>query len=227
MSKQSYGFLLTIFVWMLGTLQCSDEPRRFGLIIGDSHAALPTGWATQLQKLRPQDSLFNFAISGNTIGFDNLGKKELNELRNIYYRLAQADNAMQHIDYIIILLGTNDCKAVYDSLQSLVPANLERLLSIVTNYDFTSNSKPDVLVVTPPPIAADSLMEEKYSGARERLHKLLPHYQRLATRFSCRFVDIHEKLENDFATLTEDGIHLTEEGYRRVAELINAAIQQR
>ncbi|HEY8511527.1 MAG TPA: GDSL-type esterase/lipase family protein [Cyclobacteriaceae bacterium] len=225
MSKQSYGFLLTIFFWMVGTLQCSDEPHRFGLIIGDSHAAIPTGWASQLQKLRPQDSLYNFAISGNTIGFDNLGKKELNELRNIHYRLAQADNSMRRIDYIIILLGTNDCKAVFDSLQSLVPTNLERLLSIVTNYDFASNSKPDVLVVTPPPIAADSMMEDKYSGARERLHNLLPHYQQLASRFNCRFVDIHEELENDFLALTEDGIHLTEPGYKRIAERINAAIQ--
>src|SRR5690606_11102006 len=107
MTKLNYGFLLTVFVWMLGTLQCSDQPRQFGLIIGDSHAAAPTGWAHQLQKLRPQDSLYNFAVSGNTIGFDNLGRKELNELRNIHYRLAQADNTMRRIDYIVILLRSD------------------------------------------------------------------------------------------------------------------------
>src|SRR5690606_6633418 len=210
MNKPSSGILLMVLLCTLVALQCSDQRHRFGIVIGDSHAEMPTGWAHQLQNLRPQDSIYNFAISGNTIGFDNLGKKELNELRNIHYRLAQADNSMRRIDYIIILLGTNDCKAVFDSLQSLVPTNLERLLSIVTNYDFASNSKPDVLVVTPPPIGADSMMEDKYSGARERLHNLLPHYQQRASRFYCRFVDIHEELEDDFLALTEDGIHLTE-----------------
>lgn len=225
MTKLNYGFLLTVFVWMLGTLQCSDQPRQFGLIIGDSHAAAPTGWARQLQKLRPQDSLYNFAVSGNTIGFDNLGRKELNELRNIHYRLAQADNTMRRIDYIVILLGTNDCKAVFDSLQTAIPGNLERLLSIVTGYDFASNSQPEVLVVTPPPVAPDSLMEAKYSGARRRLHNILPHYQRLASRYNCHFVDIHDELEPDLMALSEDGIHLNEDGYQRIAARINAALQ--
>lgn len=225
MNKPTSGFLLTIFVWMLGALQCSDQPRRFGLIIGDSHAAMPTGWAHQLQKLRPQDSLYNLAVSGNTIGFDNLGRKDLNELRNIHYQLAQADNRMRRIDYIVILLGTNDCKAVFDSLQAIVPTNLERLLSIITRYDFASNSRPDVLVVTPPPVAADSLMDAKYSGAKGRLNKLLPHYQRLASRYNCRFVDIHRELEHDFPALSQDGIHLTEEGYQRIAALINTVMQ--
>jgi len=213
-----------VLLCTLVALQCSDQRHRFGIVIGDSHAEMPTGWAHQLQNLRPQDSIYNFAISGNTIGFDNLGRKELNELRNIHYRLAQADNAMRRIDYIVILLGTNDCKAVFDSLQSLVPANLEKLLSIVTNYDFASSSKPEVFLVTPPPVAADSLMEAKYSGARKRLHGLLPHFQRLASRYNCRFVDVHTDLEQDLAALSQDGVHLTESGYGAIAARINAAI---
>lgn len=227
MSKLSSGFLLSLAVWLLGVSQCSDQRRQFGLIIGDSHAAAPTGWARKLQTLRPQDSIYNFAISGNTIGFDNLGRKDLNELRNIHYQLAQADNALSRIDYIIILLGTNDCKAVFDSLQGLVPANLEKLLSIVANYDFASSSRPEVVVVTPPPVAPDSLMNAKYAGARGRLHKLLPHYRRLASRYNCRFVDIHTDLEENYASLSQDGIHLTEDGYDLIAGRINAEIQVR
>lgn len=213
-------------ICLLALAGCKENTAKYGLIIGDSHAASPGGWVDQLRELRPQDSLFSLAISGNTIGFDNLGRKELNTLRNIYYQLAQADNALPRIDYIIILIGTNDCKAVFDSLQSRVPENLDKLVSVISKYNFISNSAPDIVLVTPPPVAEDEQMEEKYSGARRRLQNLLPHFERVAARYGCRYIDIHTPLQTDFAALTSDGIHLTEHGYDQVAQLIAEKLQE-
>lgn len=204
---------------------CKHGTTEYGLIIGDSHAALPEGWATQLKKIRPQDSLFNLAISGNTIGFDNLGRKDLNELKNIHYQLAQADNVLPRLDYVVVLIGTNDCKAIFDSLQADVPDNLNRLLSVIKHYDFASNSRPDIVLVTPPPIAEDEQLEEKYAGARRRLRNLLPHFERLAARHNCIYLDINTPLQPSFASLTADGVHLTPDGYALVASRINEKIE--
>jgi len=221
--RQNFPQLQSLNVWCLCILAlagCKENATRYGLIIGDSHAATPGGWADQLHELRPQDSIFNLAISGNTIGFDNLGKKELNTLRNIYYQLARADNVLPRIDYIVILIGTNDCKAIFDSLQSRVPENLDKLVSVVRNYNFIGNSLPDIVLVTPPPVAEDEQMEEKYAGARRRLQNLLPHFERIAARYGCRYLDIHTQLQPDFASLTPDGIHLTTDGYDLIAHMI-------
>jgi lysophospholipase L1-like esterase len=93
------------------------------LAIGDSHGAVETGWVNQLQKLRPADSIMNVAVSGNTIGFDNLGRESLNELKNIQNQLLIANEYPHSIDYFIVMLGTNDCKAVFDSMQTEIPVN--------------------------------------------------------------------------------------------------------
>lgn len=211
---------------LLAFAGCKQNSTKYGLIIGDSHAVTRGGWADQLHKLRPQDSLYNLAVSGNTIGFDNLGRKELNTLRNIYYQLAQADNALPRIDYIVILIGTNDCKAVFDSLQSDVPDNLDKLVSVVHSYDFVSKSLPEIVLVTPPPVAQDAQLEEKYSGAQRRLRNLLPHFERVAARYRCRYLDIHTLLEPHFASLTADGIHLTEDAYDQIAHLIAEKLEE-
>ena len=53
------------------------------LAIGDSNGEFDFGWVAQLQKIRSVDKIVNTSISGNTIGFDNLGRKQLNTLKNI------------------------------------------------------------------------------------------------------------------------------------------------
>ena len=103
---------LFLFVFVL-FLSCSSDRSKFILTIGDSHGASETGWVNQLKNLRPDDSILNVAISGNTIGFDNLGQESLNELKNIREHLSKADEYPRAIDYIIVMLGTNDCKAVF------------------------------------------------------------------------------------------------------------------
>jgi lysophospholipase L1-like esterase len=228
MTGKSLKFALRFFffIFFLTAAGCLDRSSKFGLTIGDSHGAVPTGWVSQLKKLRPQDSIMNVAVSGNTIGFDNLGRSELNELKSIHYQLAQTDNTFARIDYIIILIGTNDCKAVFDSLQAAVPQNLEELLSTVKNYNFTSASHPMILVVTPPPIADDEIMETKYIGAKRRLQALLPHYKRLADKYGCRYLDINTPLKDKWAAISPDGIHLSEEGYREIAALINQRLSE-
>lgn len=224
--RNSRRILSIVCCWICVVMApgCRDGRPGFGLAIGDSHGALAAGWVKQLKALRPQDSIMNVAVSGNTIGFDNLGKPALNELKTVRYQLAQADNAFNKVDYIIVLLGTNDCKAVFDSLQVEVPENLEKLLSIISTYSFTGSSHPLVILASPPPIGDDRIIEEKYHGAQRRLRHLLPHYQRIATKFKCRFADVHTMLMDNFDALTADGVHLSEGGYQEIARVINRSL---
>lgn len=195
---------------------------QFNIVtIGDSHGAQEIGWVNQLKKIRPQDSILNFSIGGNTLGFDNLGRTELNELKNIDKQLTIAGNTFQKIDFIIVMLGTNDCKAVFDSLQEVVPQNLEKIIKTLSAYTFQKYKEAKIILVTPPPIALDEKVEPKYHGAAGRLHKLLPKYFELARKYHCVFIDAYTYLLPNFSVLNTDGIHLTESGYREVATQIN------
>lgn len=214
---------LFLFVFVL-FLSCSSDRSKFILTIGDSHGASETGWVNQIKNLRPDDSILNVAISGNTIGFDNLGQESLNELKNIHEHLSKADEYPRAIDYIIVMLGTNDCKAVFDSVQTDVLDNLDELVESIKLFSYT-RSTPKIILVTPPPIAEDEVMEPKYQGAKLRLTKNISFYSTIAKKYHCEYVDVNTALQENFMSMTQDGIHLTDEGYQKIAHLINQKIQ--
>ena len=204
---------ILMFVLLLMSCNPSYMDKSFNIvIIGDSNGASETGWVYQLDKLRNKgDILINHSIGGNTIGFDNLNRDTL--------KRDQSTVAWT------FCLGTNDCKAVFDTLQSFVPVNLEKLIRAVRNYPYAAGTIPGIVLITPPPIADDSVLLPKYYGGKERLNNLLPSYRMIAEKYDCGYADIYNPLVSDFMSLTEDGIHLNETGSLKAAEIINEALK--
>lgn len=194
------------------------------LIIGDSHGALPLGWVHQLTELRKGDSVFNLAISGNTIGFQNNGQDTLNTLNNIDSYFERAERRFKRIDMVIILLGTNDCKSVFASRTDEVKENLKTLLAKMYNH-FNQNEKPRFVYVSPPPMADDEFLTEKYTGGNNRLKELLKDIKLQTKTNHFELVDIFHPLWNERNTLTADGVHYKPEGYVKIARLIQKKLQ--
>lgn len=215
-------FVAAVFLFC----SCKKEGEHL-LAIGDSHGAAKHGWVAQLSDLRPQDSIFNLAIGGATIGFDNLGRDTLNTLANIEGYLKRAEAALPAIDHILVLLGTNDCKAVFDTLQDQAVENLDGLIKFLTDYNYPAGKAPEIILITPPSAGADSVLLEKYTGITGRLENLVPHYKKIAEKYGAGFVNSYDLLKPDIDRLNEDGIHLTAEGYRRIAEAINQKLPAR
>lgn len=195
-------------------------PARHILAIGDSNGAAAHGWVNQLKDLRFSDVIVNTAVSGNTIGFDNLGRTELNTLRNIETYLRRGIEEMGRIDAIIINLGTNDCKAVFDDRIAEVAENLDRLLATIKDYFGRSGQTSEVVVVSPPPYGPEEMLIEKYRGAGVRMARLVPELEEVALRYGAGFVDVYHKLLPVIEYLTSDGVHLTAEGQKLAALMI-------
>ena len=138
--------------------------QRTVVTIGDSNGASITGWVNQLKSIRTQDSIFNYSISGNTIGFDNLGHEKLNTLKNITTHLEDAAGRSMtgRIDDIVILLGTNDCKKIFADSSDKVVQNLERLIQLIKEQKSIIASEPEFYIVSPPPFGEDTILLEKY-----------------------------------------------------------------
>lgn len=195
-------------------------PSRQILAIGDSNGAINKGWVDQLQNLRPQDVLINTCISGNTIGFNNLEKEELNTLKNLekYFSKAQG-----RLDAVVVMLGTNDSKAIFGTQEKEVPSNLEKLILQMKKKiaDTKELGNPTIYIVSPPPFAADDKLNAKYQGGNDRVKKLTVEFQKIAQKHNVKFINTYEIIHPVFDYISNDGVHLNEEGQRIISSIIN------
>jgi lysophospholipase L1-like esterase len=190
------------------------------LTLGDSNGALPFGWPYQLKQVRTNDTIFNISISGNTIGFINNGQRSLNTLLNIGKYMDRAYGKLGKIDRIIIMLGTNDCKAVFRDSLALVPGNMRKLINEIKLSTRLHKDKPVIYIVSPPPFGPDELIGEKYKGGMERVTKLNAQFQIIAEEESVKFVNTCQILSPVFRQLTTDGVHLNADGQKMIALII-------
>jgi lysophospholipase L1-like esterase len=190
------------------------------LAIGDSNGALPEGWVTQLKKLRSNDSIFNISVSGNTIGFNNLGRRSLNTLANISAYMDKAYARLGKIDIVIMMIGTNDCKSVFKDSLSQVPGNMIKLIDCIRAGARLHKEKPLIFIVSPPPFGPDELIGEKYAGGLNRVRQLNDNLAAITADENIRFIDSFHILLPVFNTLSTDGVHLNPDGQMMIARII-------
>lgn len=191
------------------------------LTLGDSNGEIPHGWVNQLKNMMPESKIINISKSGRTIGFDNLGRKELNALRNIDEYLNQAQSQIGHETYdcLVVCLGTNDAKKVFANRQEEVVANFRKLLFRVKKHQLIRTSDPRLLFVTPPPMRTYDILE-KYEGGNERLGKLIPELTAIAKNMGFDVIDIYHPLQGILDYYAEDGIHMSAPGQEIIASKI-------
>ena len=222
MNKLFYTLLFITTIW-----SCTTERPQVILTLGDSNGAAKHGWVNQLASLRPSDSIYNKSISGNTIGFNNLDNPKLNTLENLDRYLHDVDQKAGKIDYVIIMLGTNDSKAVFDGRQHEVMNNLATLVQRVKAFEYTNTTDPKIVVLSPPPYGPDSLLAKKYKGGAARVKWLASQYSGTCRSLGAAFIDIHSHLENLFMDHSKDGVHLDAAGQMLIAEKINEYLEGR
>jgi lysophospholipase L1-like esterase len=175
---------------------------------------------TQLRKIRPNDTIFNISISGNTIGFNNNGRKSLNTLANIDDYMDRAYTRLIKIDMIIMMIGTNDCKSVFKDSLSVVPGNMKKLIDEIKLKASIHKGKPLIFIVSPPPFGPDDLVGEKYADGLERVRQLNDKFVEIAKDDKIQFIDTFHILLPVFRTITADGVHLNPDGQMMIARII-------
>lgn len=209
---------------MIKFVSLDQVKARHVLVIGDSNGAREGGWVDQLQALCFEDFFFNASVSGNTLGFDNLGRADLNALRNVATCLQQAIEELGKLDDVLILLGTNDAKAVFDDRQAEVPQHLRQLIEQIKAHPVYPQWRPRLHVISPPPYGEDEVMLEKYRGGAQRVAALVPQFRQVATQTGCSFVDLHTPLRGLWAQHAPDGVHPDGAVLRLMAALIREAV---
>ncbi len=219
--------LLLLLSLTLSIFACTQQKSRNIIALGDSNGAFDIGWVMKIDSILVNDTVKNYSKGGRTIGFDNLGRAELNELKMMESQLKDADSTLKNIDIVILSLGTNDCKACFDSLQYQVPENMKKVIDYVKSFPYSNGKTPRIIWLMPPQVAPDSMLIAKYTGISERLDNLIPKMIDVAKEEGIEYVELRPVTTPNFAEITKDGIHFKHEGYNRIGKVISEKINEK
>lgn len=162
--------------------------------------------------------VYENALCGRTTGFTDDVEPGRNGREGFRYILEM--NAP--LDLVIIMLGSNDCKARFRGHPAWDSAlNLRCLLREAGRPDYgrLCSEKPALLVVAPSALRDDWsgswVAEEFDAGSAEKSRKLAPLYERAAREYGAAFLDA-----SDYARPGVDCVHLTAPGHAALGEAI-------
>ncbi len=147
------------------------------------------------------------------------------EGKNGYEYLIPCLDTHDPINLVILMLGTNELKNIYNKTAIEIGDMLEEYFvkTILNRKSQIENNYPKLIIVTPPIVNENTeycKQKIKYLGAMQKSKELNLIYKNIAEKYNCYF------LGNEELTTGTDGVHLTKESHRKLAEMLNAIIRE-
>ena len=177
-------------------------------------------YPAQLQKLlNNQYEVGNFGVSGACMadsGSDSNGAAKGYKAQSAY-----TDSLNFSPDMVIIMLGTNDSKALnWDNFKQ---DYVRDALELIDSYK-SLKSNPAIYVATSPTVGEGS---NSYGIQGNVVEEQIVYLQRqIALAAGTGFIDVHEATRNAGESLFPDKVHGSPEGYRLIAQTVADAIQE-
>jgi ketosteroid isomerase-like protein len=129
------------------------------------------------------------------------------------------------LDLVVIMLGTNDFKAIFERSPERAAEGLRKLIEVVKTTDggvLTEYQPARVLVLAPPPLVmTEKFPAEVYAGAIEKSQRLASLYEAVARETGADFLDVGAITATDGM----DGLHLSEAAHRKIGLAVAARIE--
>jgi lysophospholipase L1-like esterase len=121
------------------------------------------------------------------------------------------------LDLVVIMLGTNDVKKMFDRSPLRIALGMGKLIDIVAQTKSgvgTSYPAPKVLVLAPPPLGkvAPEARAERFAGGVEKTKALPAVYEAVAKASGAEFLDVGTLTATDGV----DGVHLSPEAHKAI-----------
>ncbi len=127
------------------------------------------------------------------------------------------------LDLVVVMLGTNDLKAMFARSPLRIALGAGRLLDIVQGIGGvgTAYASPRALLVCPPRLQAMQGFAEMFAGGHAKSAALPPLYAALGGAAGAGFLDANTVIATDGA----DGLHFTAAAQRALGQGIAAAVR--
>lgn len=160
-------------------------------------------------------------LNGRTTAFTDY----LEPYRNGLDTVAPCMMTHAPVDFIILMLGTNDTKPRYCVSSGEITEGMKNLIQKLRfYYPADKYPLPQILLVAPGPLAP-AKQEYSFDASSARKIKELPaRYETLAKELDCLYFNAQSVLTEE--DLGGDGIHLKKEGHAKLAETFTKIIKE-
>ena len=193
---------------------CYGDSNTYGYDPLTGRYPVAERWTTQLGNLLGETfQVINEGQNGRTTAFDSYGGHADNGLASLGPCLKR--NAP--VDFVVFMLGTNDCAAQLKLSPEEIAGGMEQLLLEVLRYRGEGRTGALQIVLLVPPAIRNGFEHSPFAfqldaGSVVKSRAIVPLYRRLAEKYACLFLDA-----SDLDVSTHDCEHLTEEGHRALA----------
>ena len=126
------------------------------------------------------------------------------------------------IDLLTIMLGTNDCKALFGNSARDILGGISGLLAIAQNAELQSrHGGYKTVLIAPPPIVVTGIFSTSFYGADCLSEQLSDLYSEIATLWGIEFFDAGDVI----ATSPVDGVHFEKEAHQTLGTALAKKIR--
>lgn len=176
-----------------------------------------------LEKRLSECKIIEEGLKGRNNSLDD----DLEEGRNGYKSLPMILCSHDPIDIFVIMLGSNDVKTKFqNSALEIADALAKNVRLVQTPHLWGGVDVPQILIICPPGITEDfkgDRMEGYFDERSIRISKeLAQEYQKVAELLNCEYLNAMEFTDPGKI----DGVHLDEEGHRKLADAIEIKLNE-
>ena len=179
-----------------------------------------TRWPTRAAALLGPDwALVEEGLPGRTTCFDD---PLMGDHMNAVIGLRIALNSHGPLDYMTLMLGTNDVKARFGASADRIVAGIAGLVDMALGPEMAARHPGlKLLLIAPPPVQELGPLAGEFIGAAAKGQALAAALQAYAQARGLGFLDAGRVLE----TSAVDGIHYAPEGHAALASAVAEALR--
>ena len=182
---------------------CFGDSNTWGYSPQDGNRFPPDiRWTGVLQKSLGADyRIIEEGLNGRTT-FINEDERPLRSGSDILQIILESHRPL---DFVIIMLGTNDLKVEFNLSVEEIAQGAKTLCDMVLNSEYLADNIPQILLVSPTHIGSTIMpyQEEFFNRAREKSLQFAEHYEKAVAEIGVHFLDA----ANIVKPSKVDGVH--------------------
>ena len=196
------------------TILCYGDSNTYGSTAAGGRFARDERWTGILQTLLGDGY---YVVEEGCPGRTTVWDDPIEEGKNGKRYLLPCLNSHRPIDFIVIMLGTNDLKNRFSLSPTDIQWGMENLIDKIQKSDCGVDGKaPGILLVCPIQVGTLSHLSQILIGAKEKCAQLPALYRQLAERKGVLYLNAGEYAEPDEA----DGLHIDKAGHKNLAKAL-------
>ena len=205
---------------------CYGDSNTWGWVpgeMGKKRFAINERWTGLVQKrLGNGFEIIEEGLGARTTIFDDPRPEFPN--RNGLESLGNILETYLPLDLVIVMLGTTDTKEMINKSAEEIGNGMREIVNFIKKFKCLEGTTPPKILILVPPIVNDQteFAAKLFKGATEKTTYLVAEYKNIAQNERCLFLDPTHKINVD----QNEGVHLTLESHKKLAELVTGKIKE-